>query len=1019
MKKFLTLWLLLFSVPVSAAEPIFFEAETFSTPTDGWKVAQNSQTRSASRVKTLHGATGDVNSVATKRISIPEAGKYRLWVRYLYHQRWRGAFHVAIIQKGKQLAAKDFDTQPLPQTRDWQYVWDYVDANLPAGELQLELSKTANKNCIGYVRHVDCFLLTSDASLKPNHLEYGPQTFLRISLGDVYKRPVYVHVFADHYHYPWYQHFHLSKAGAHPGLRPNRKEDYLLGGEQTAWCNITPMLYQDSGAALNISIRHTYYEKAVEMVATLEFATAPNEKSVIKTMRADCQPNGLVVIVPPDLTTEENRSRLMRDRDFAIVTGKIADQYDWPTVGKKPKRFPFFVTASVGGYGVSVDQSVFDREWKTLDYFGFCNRKKAYIHGVWYMMNRSYCQPDIEKMKTRAAANAAEFKQSGKSVDDIVYCMLMDEPTGQPSSFVVTDTAYQKAFREWLKKIGKKPADLLVDNWDAVRPVVESQRDQFPGLHYYTQRFRTRALGDFMVTQRVILEKAFGRTLPTLVNFSDGATYAANFYSQGVDYFELLDDDRQNAIWSEDWANGSSSYQCGAYNVDLMRAAARDRQQLIGHYLIAHAGRKPWDIKLKAASETARGVRIWKNFSYGPSWSSHEGGPPWKSHLWYNKPETWKANAELIREIGAYEDLLLSAKPEPAQVAILYSSSSDIWTLKRNHAFGFNRMHNWMALAHAQIPVDFLSERQVKRGQLQDYKVCYLSGPNLTAAAAEQLLRWVQAGGTLYLSAGAASRDEFNRPLSSFNSQLPVAREPLETLQPYHNSGAYVHILQPKDTVTADGITLEVLSVRQKQKPRGSAKVLATFADGTPAIVRARVGRGTIYSAGFLPALDYIKKAIVARRTLQAEATAVAAEELAKNRTSIPAPEVILSEQNVKKPAVETRLDRSRNPWDYPASVRQLVLQPVRTAQVKPALTCSVPLVDAVLLHAEKASIIPVANYTLEPLREVKFSLRTNAPVATIESVHQGRLQFERTQDGGIRFSMPLDSTDYIKIGYK
>ncbi len=420
---------------------------------------------------------------------------------------------------------------------------------------------------------------------------------------------------------------------------------------------------------------------------------------------------------------------------------------------------------------------------------------------------------------------------------------------------------------------------------------------------------------------------------------------------------------------------------------------------------------------MKAASETARGVRIWKNFSYGPSWSSHEGGPPWKSHLWYNKPETWKANAELIREIGAYEDQLLAAKPEPAQVAILYSSSSDIWTLKRNHAFGFNRMHNWMALAHAQIPVDFLAERQVERGQLQDYKVCYLSGPNLTAAAAEQVLRWVQAGGTLYLSAGAASRDEFNRPLSSFNSQLPVTREPLETLQPYHNSGAYVHILQSKDTVTADGTTLEVLSVRQKQKPRGGAEVLATFADGTPAIVRDRVGRGTVYSAGFLPALDYIKKAIVARRAFQSEKTT--AQELAKNKTSIPAPEVILSERKELKPAKETRLERSRNPWEYPASVRQLILQPVRTAQVKPVLTCSVPLVDAVLLHAEKACIIPVANYTLEPLREVEFNLRTNYPIATIESVHQGRLHYERTQDGRITFSMPLDSTDYIKIGYK
>ena len=35
-------------------------------------------------------------------------------------------------------------------------------------------------------------------------------------------------------------------------------------------------------------------------------------------------------------------------------------------------------------------------------------------------------------------------------------------------------------------------------------------------------------------------------------------------------------------------------------SVALMRAAARPRGQTMGHYLVAHAGRKPLDVKLKA-----------------------------------------------------------------------------------------------------------------------------------------------------------------------------------------------------------------------------------------------------------------------------------------------------------------------------------------------------------------------------------------------------------------------------------
>lgn len=166
-------------------------------------------------------------------------------------------------------------------------------------------------------------------------------------------------------------------------------------------------------------------------------------------------------------------------------------------------------------------------------------------------------------------------------------------------------------------------------------------------LHYFTQRFRTRSLGDFLAAQRKILEEFRGRSFPTMVNFSDGPTFHANFFSQGVDYFELLDADDQNAIWGEDWANNSSTYQCAGFNVALMQAAARQREQTVGHYLIAHAGRTPWDTKTKAVSETARGVRMWQNFSYGPSWSSHEGGPPSHSHLWWGQPDLWRANAEI------------------------------------------------------------------------------------------------------------------------------------------------------------------------------------------------------------------------------------------------------------------------------------------------------------------------------------------------------------------------------------
>ena len=66
---------LLFTVfaGLAKAEPIFLEAETFSSDSDGWTVAESAQTRAASDLKTLHGAAGETAAVARKPPNSPRA----------------------------------------------------------------------------------------------------------------------------------------------------------------------------------------------------------------------------------------------------------------------------------------------------------------------------------------------------------------------------------------------------------------------------------------------------------------------------------------------------------------------------------------------------------------------------------------------------------------------------------------------------------------------------------------------------------------------------------------------------------------------------------------------------------------------------------------------------------------------------------------------------------------------------------------------------------------------------------
>jgi hypothetical protein len=100
-------------------------------------VTHNDQTQRASRTRTLWGADGPGDAVAIKTVQLRTAGRYRVWVRYLQVAAWRGPLEVALTAGGKRLAARVFDTAVLPGVEDWEYTWQSLEADLPAGEVAL------------------------------------------------------------------------------------------------------------------------------------------------------------------------------------------------------------------------------------------------------------------------------------------------------------------------------------------------------------------------------------------------------------------------------------------------------------------------------------------------------------------------------------------------------------------------------------------------------------------------------------------------------------------------------------------------------------------------------------------------------------------------------------------------------------------------------------------------------------------------------------------------------------------
>lgn len=1006
-QKVMILTLIFFTGLVFA--DIFLEAENFKLTGTGWKVAEGNVARSASRLKVLQGSSGQFDSVAYETITVAKPGKYRIWVRYSQVPAVRGTFKLTVLFNNQEIASKEFDTSSdREKARDsrlgMDYVWDFLETQLPSGNIMLRFTKTGAKTVSPLSRCIDCIFVTDDLKLKqPDHTQYGQGIYVRIFVGDGYEKPFYIHIFADYYRSPWYGHYSLTPDGLDSGVRPPAGRKYFENNTKTDWINIARLMYWDSGVNLLVSPRYTYNEVAPRFKVRFEFASEPDESKIVKVIERDAQPSGIHIIIPPDFATPEGAKKLTDDLEIAENTGKLADSFKWPTIGKKPEIFPFLASFHSGEAGLApLDRKLVERELKTFSYFGFSNREKSRIGGMWYMKNNCYCQPDIEKMKERVKANIEEANKNNVSSDRIVFAVLMDEPGGQPLSHIANCDACTERFRNWLKQLKKSPSELLVKSWDEVKPVDETQSETYPALYYYSQRFRSRALADFMIVQKDLIKEAWRKDIPSCPNFSDGATYVANFYAQGVDYFEILEPGGMNALWSENWGNGSLTREATTYNVELMRSAAMKNNQTLGHYLIVYAGRLAWDIKTITASQVARDVKAFQSFYYGPSWAGHEGGPPWKSSCLYSHPEKWYAQSEIIREIGWAEDLLVPAKKIPSQVAIIYSSSSDIWDLRKNYAFGFERMFTWLALTHNQVPVDFVSEQSLAEKGLPGYRVCYFSGRNLLPTAAEKLKQWVRNGGTLFLTAGAGSRDEYNRPMNILDEIIPVSRNNLQELQTYLSSGRYLDKLTPKDTVILkDGTQIPVLSAKQQISPKPGTQILGSFSDQTPAIVSGKAGKGTVYYAGFLPAIAYAYQAIIDRNKIS--------EGVKISEIEVPSPDKIATETQL--------LARSYNPWKYPEQIRNLILSPVFEAKPEIPVVCDTPLVDAVVMECEKGILVPVANYTLQPLEKITLQVKTKKAVKSVETVHCGKIPFVQEKNV-IRFSLPLKETDFIKLLY-
>lgn len=114
---------------------------------------------------------GDDAAAVTRAVEIPQAGAYRLWVRYADWREMPERFRVRIEQDGRPAFERVFGAEPrigednvMKLYWGWAFAWDGAEVELEAGAARLTL-ESAFADPVP--RQLDVLVLTTDPSYRP------------------------------------------------------------------------------------------------------------------------------------------------------------------------------------------------------------------------------------------------------------------------------------------------------------------------------------------------------------------------------------------------------------------------------------------------------------------------------------------------------------------------------------------------------------------------------------------------------------------------------------------------------------------------------------------------------------------------------------------------------------------------------------------------------------------------------------------------------------------------------------
>jgi hypothetical protein len=569
-------------------------------------------------------------------------------------------------------------------------------------------------------------------------------------------------------------------------------------------------------------------------------------------------------------------------------------------------------------------------------------------------------------MQQRVADYVAQHRAQ---LDHCVRYKLMDEPGGMSYESLAASEPCRRKFVEWLQGQGLTPAQLGAAIWDDIAPVLPQDRDRHPERFYYTGLFRLEAFATLAKACVQAKRTRLPDSMLTYVNYSP-PTSGGSWTERGTDLFLAHRDGGLEMIWTEDWLGYSLGPQHLSDTLALCRAAGRPHQRRLGAYCVGQG--TPELMRLKYYTLVAGGVRDIVCYDYGPWYAGIDS--------WGRRFDLYPAIRQCQFELGTIDPYLHGTVRRRSEIAILYNRTASIWALADNSGLMNGTGTHW-ALAHAGYDADFLAEEDAESGMLARYRVLYLDGPQLRRPAAEAIRDWVAQGGVLFASAGAGSRDQYDRPLDvleptfgarsrNFHVRASASRPKFEwrSLKPLER-------LQPVAAADKPVVHLEQLCWQEQLTTLSGVQVFLRDSQQRPAGTRNQAGRGTAFRVAALPGISYAHEAI--------------------------------------QPPYDPD---SYLPQNFRPELRDFLAWPARLAGVVPVVVTPQPLAEIVRYDGSDRAVIFIIDHRAQPLERFALTLPEASGFNHALTATGRPVELQPHADGRLTLTLPLQLADAVVL---